>query len=105
MKDMEFELTEVERISEISARDFQKYYVKPQKPVVIEKITQDWPAFKKWDFEYMKQIAGDKIVPVYNNDPVDYTRKVNDPAAEMKMRDHIDILHSGPTEPRIFLYN
>lgn len=102
---MEFELTEVERISEISARDFQKYYVKPQKPVVIEKITQDWPAFKKWDFEYMKQIAGDKIVPLYNNDPVDYTKKVNEPAAEMKMSDYIDILHSGPTELRIFLYN
>ncbi len=102
---MKFEFKEVERISEISAKDFQKHYVKPQKPVVIEKITQDWPAFEKWNFEYMKQVAGDKIVPLYNNDPVDYSKKVNEPTARMKMSEYVDLLHKEPTDLRIFLYN
>lgn len=102
---MEFEYIEVERISEISAREFLNEYVKPQKPVVIEKITKDWPAFKNWDFEYIKQVAGNKTVPLYNNDPVDYSKKVNEPVAKMIMSDYIDILQQGPTELRIFLYN
>jgi len=102
---MQFEFTEVERVSDISAKDFQKYYVRPQKPVVIENITKNWPAHEKWDFEYIKQIAGDKIVPLYNNDPVDYSKKMNEPVAEMKMSEYVDLLQAGPTDLRIFLYN
>lgn len=102
---MMFEFEEVERVSEISAKDFQKHYLKPQRPVVVEKITQDWPAFEKWNFEYIKQIAGDKVVPLYNNDPVDAEKKVNEPIARMKMSEYVDLLHNGPTDLRIFLYN
>ena len=53
---MNFNFTEVERVESISAKDFQKYYVKPQKPVVVERITEDWPAYEKWNFEYIKQV-------------------------------------------------
>lgn len=102
---MQFEFTEIERRSEISAKDFQKHYVKPQKPVVIEGITEDWPAYEKWNFTYIKQMAGEKIVPLYNNDPVDYSKKMNEPIAEMKMSEYVDLLHEGPTDLRIFLYN
>lgn len=102
---MQFEFTEVERVAEISAKDFQKHYVQPQKPVVIENITKEWPAFEKWNFDYIKQIAGDKIVPLYNNEPVDYSKKVNEPVAQMKMSEYVDLLRQGPTDLRIFLYN
>ncbi len=102
---MQFEFTEVERVAEISAQDFQKYYVKPQRPVVIENITKEWPAFEKWNFDYIKQIAGEKIVPLYNSDPVDYSKKVNEPVAKMKMSEYVDLLRQGPTDLRIFLYN
>lgn len=102
---MKFEFTEIERVPEISAKDFKKHYVKPQKPVVIENITGDWPAFDKWDFEYIKDIAGDKVVPLYDNSPVDYSKKVNEPVARMKMNEYVDLLHEGPSDLRIFLYN
>lgn len=102
---MNFNFTEVERVKSISAKDFQKYYVKPQKPVVIETITHDWPAYEKWNFEYIKKVAGEQIVPLYNNDPVDYTKKVNEPVARMKMSEYVDLLHQGPTDLRIFLFN
>ncbi|MFV0304785.1 MAG: cupin-like domain-containing protein [Moheibacter sp.] len=102
---MNFKFSEVERIKTISAKDFKKYYVNPQKPVVVEQITHNWPAYKKWNFEYLKKVAGNKIVPLYNNDPVDYSKKVNEPVAEMKMSEYVDILHQGPTDLRIFLYN
>lgn len=102
---MPFEFREVERVAEISAKDFQKFYVKPQKPVVVERITKDWPAYEKWNFEYIRQIAGEKIVPLYNNDPVDYSKKVNEPIAQMKMSEYVDLLQKEPTDLRIFLYN
>lgn len=102
---MQFEFTEVERVSEISAKDFQKHFVRPQRPVVIERITKDWPAYEKWSFDYIKKIAGDKIVPLYNNDPIDYSKKVNEPVKQMKMSDYIDLLLQGPCDLRIFLYN
>lgn len=102
---MNFKFSEVERVKTISAKDFKEYYVNPQKPVVVEQITHNWPAYKKWNFEYIKKVAGNKIVPLYNNDPVDYSKKVNEPVAEMKMSEYVDILHQGPTDLRIFLYN
>lgn len=102
---MQFEFKQVERLREISAKDFQEHYVKPQRPVVIERITEDWPAFKKWNFEYLKTVAGEQIVPLYNNDPVDFSKKVNEPVAEMSLSEYIDILHQGPTDLRIFLFN
>ena len=102
---MNFNFTEVERVETISAKDFQKYYVKPQKPVVVERITEDWPAYEKWNFEYIKQVAGDKVIPLYNNEPVDYTKKVNEPVAKMKMSEYVGLLQSEPTDLRIFLYN
>lgn len=102
---MSFKFTEIERHQTLSAKAFQKFYVKPQKPVVIERLTEDWPAYEKWNFKYIQQLAGQKIVPLYNNDPVDFTKKVNEPVAEMKMSDYIELLHQGPTDLRIFLYN
>lgn len=102
---MQFEFSQVERVSNISAKDFQNLYIKPQKPVVVENLIQDWPAFEKWDFDYLKKVAGDKIVPLYNNDPVDYSQKVNEPIARMKMSEYIDLMMEGPTDLRIFLYN
>ncbi|MFA5620073.1 MAG: cupin-like domain-containing protein [Weeksellaceae bacterium] len=102
---MQFDFTKVERVREISAKDFQKNYVRPQKPVVVERITEDWPAYRKWNFDYIKQVAGDKVVPLYDNSPVDYSKKVNEPVAKMKMKEYVDVLQEGPTDLRIFLYN
>ena len=44
-------LEDIPRVKSISKEDFIEHYLKPQKPVVIERLIEDWPAFKKWDFE------------------------------------------------------
>ncbi|CVK16693.1 Cupin-like domain-containing protein [Apibacter mensalis] len=95
----------IDRVEKISKDEFYNQYYKPQKPVIIEKLTEDWPAYRKWNFDYIKKIAGDKIVPLYNNDPVSADKKVNEPDAKMKMTDYIDLLQKGPTDLRIFLFN
>ncbi|RYG34863.1 MAG: cupin-like domain-containing protein [Chitinophagaceae bacterium] len=102
---MPLHLTEIDRVESISKHDFLNQYVKKQKPVVIEKLTQDWPAYERWNFEYMKQIAGEQTVPLYDDRPVSHKDKFNSAHAQMKMSEYVDLLKTKPTNYRIFLYN
>ncbi|MBD3581802.1 cupin-like domain-containing protein [Flavobacterium selenitireducens] len=102
---MSLHLTEIDRVETISKEDFYNNYVKKQRPVVIEKLTEDWPAYEKWNFEYMKRLAGEQVVPLYDDRPVSHKDKFNQAHAKMKMSDYIDLLESEPTNYRIFLYN
>ncbi len=98
-------LQPVERVKTITRRDFIENYVKPQKPVVIERLIEDWPAFEKWDLDYIKSVAGEKTVPLYDDRPISAKYKFNQPHTEMKMAEYIELLQSGPTNYRIFLYH
>lgn len=102
---MGLHLTEIERVKTISKTDFYNNYVKKQRPLVIEQLTSDWPAYEKWKLQYMKDIAGDKTVPLYDDRPVSHKDGFNAAHAKMKMSDYIDLLESKPTNYRIFLYN
>jgi hypothetical protein len=102
---MPLDLKQIPRVSTISKDDFIKNYLKPQRPVVIERLTEDWPAYKKWNLEYIKKVAGDKIVPLYDDRPVHHDEGFNQAHAEMKMSDYVDLLEEKPTNFRIFLYN
>lgn len=101
---MKLNLTEIERVETISKENFYNQYIKKQKPVVIQKLTQDWPAYEKWNLNYIKTIAGDKIVPLYDDRPVSHKDGFNAAHASMKMAEYIDLLQSKPTNYRIFLY-
>ncbi|MGL2992749.1 cupin-like domain-containing protein [Flavobacterium sp. TSSA_36] len=97
-------LIEIERVETISKEDFYTLYVKKQKPLVIEKLTQDWPAYEKWNLNYIKSVAGEKTVPLYDDRPVSHKDGFNQAHTQMKMADYIDLLQSKPTNYRIFLY-
>ena len=99
------ELQEIDRVDTITKEDFLEQYFKAQKPVIIENYIQDWPAFHKWNLEYMAEIAGDKNVPLYDNRPVDHRDGFNEPHATMKMYEYIELLKTKPTKYRIFLWN
>ncbi|WP_298417152.1 cupin-like domain-containing protein [uncultured Kordia sp.] len=102
---MKLNLQEIPRVKTITKEDFIKNYFKPQKPVVIENFIEDWPAYQKWSLDYMKEIAGDMEVPLYDDRPVDYKDGFNEPHAKMKMAEYVDLLKKEPTKYRIFLWN
>lgn len=102
---MTLQLSEIERVKTISKEDFYKNYVRKQKPLVIEQLTHDWPAYSKWKLHYIKEIAADKIVPLYDDRPVSHKDGFNEAHAKMRMGDYIDLLLKEPTNYRIFLYN
>jgi hypothetical protein len=99
------ELTQIDRVATITRQDFLKNYFKAQKPVIIERFIEDWPAYQKWNLDYMAEVAGDKEVPLYDDRPVDYKDGFNEPHARMKMHEYIDLLKREPTKFRIFLWN
>ncbi|MBA6315412.1 cupin-like domain-containing protein [Cellulophaga baltica] len=98
-------LIDIPRVSQITKAEFVANYFKPQKPVVIERFIEDWPAYTKWNLEYIKTVAGDKTVPLYDDRPVSHKDGFNEPHAKMKMADYIDLLKKEPTKFRIFLWN
>ena len=102
---MKLNLKEIDRVETISKDEFIKNYFKPQKPVVIERLIEDWPAYDKWSLDYFKEIAGEKIVPLYDDRPVDYKDGFNEPHETMKMSEYVDLLKREPTKYRIFLWN
>lgn len=98
-------LNPIERVSTISKEEFKSQYYKNQKPVIIENLTQQWPAYNKWNLTYIKDIAGSKLVPLYDDRPVSHKDTFNQAHAEMTMSQYIDLLQTTPTNYRIFLYN
>jgi hypothetical protein len=95
----------ITRIKSISKKDFIEQYYKPQKPVLIEDLTKDWPAYEKWNLDYIQRLAGDQVVPLYNNEPTKGRKKSVVPAKKMKLYDYIDILKTQPTDLRMFFFN
>jgi len=71
----------------------------------MEKAILDWPAYDKWSLDYMEEVAGDIVVPLYDDRPVHHKDGFNEPHARMKMRDYIQLLKTTPTRYRIFLWN
>lgn len=102
---MSLNLSPIDRVETITKESFYLNYVLKQKPVVIEKLTADWPAYEKWNLEYIKTVAGNQIVPLYDDRHVSHKDKFNQAHATMKMDDYIDLLKREPTNYRIFLFN
>jgi len=102
---LKLNLEQIPREKTLSKKEFLQKYFKPQKPVVIERFIGDWPAYSKWNLDYVKEVAGEKEVPLYDDRPVKHDEGFNEPHAKMKMADYVDLLKSGPTKYRIFLWN
>lgn len=102
---MQLNLEQIPRVKTLSKQVFLKDYFRPQRPVVIENYIEDWPAYNKWNLDYIKEVAGNKEVPLYDDRPVKHDEGFNEPHARMKMAEYVDLLKSEPTKYRIFLWN
>ncbi|WP_378179501.1 cupin-like domain-containing protein [Aquimarina sp. SS2-1] len=102
---MGLHLEQIPRVKTITKEEFLKNYFIPQKPVVIEQLIEDWPAYTKWNLDYINEVAGDKQVPLFDDRPINSKFKFNEPHTSMKMSEYVDLLKQKPTNYRIFLYN
>ncbi len=102
---MSFILKPVDTVENISKEDFKKNYLDPRRPLVIKGLTKDWPAREKWTAEYLKSIAGEVEVPLYDNSKADPSKPINSAVTHMKFGEYLDLIKREPTELRIFLFN
>jgi len=102
---MEFDLSPIDVVNDISKADFEKNYLNTRKPLIIKNMSKSWPAYEKWNLDYMKTVVGDRIVPLYDSAKADPAKPINAAAAEMKFADYINLIKDTPTDLRIFLFD
>ena len=98
-------LRAVDTVDTISPDTFKKQYYEAGKPLVIRKLSHKWPALTKWNWDYFKEIVGDKKVGIYNNSKSDASTPVNKADDYTTFGEYIDMIRKGPAGWRIFLFN
>ncbi|HSC54552.1 MAG TPA: cupin-like domain-containing protein [Phnomibacter sp.] len=98
-------LSPIDVVDSISTEDFRNNYYTPMKPVIIKDMAKQWPAYEKWNWDYFKQLVGDKKVGLYNNVKSDAYTPVNAADDYKTFGEYIDMISAGPAGWRIFLFN
>ncbi len=98
-------LKQVDIVDNISAEDFRKNYYEPGVPVIIRDLAKQWPAYNRWNWDYLKQVAGNEKVGIYNNVKSDAYTPVNKADDYTTFGKYIDMISHGPAAWRIFLFN
>ena len=99
------QLHSIDTVENIQPADFKKNYYIPQKPLVITGLAKEWPAYKKWSWDYFKEIVGDKKVGLYNNVKSDAYTPINTADDYKTFGEYVDMIKQGPAAWRIFLFN
>ncbi len=99
------QLIPIDRVANISPEDFRRNYLLPKKPLIITELSKGWPAYKRWNWEYFKELVGGVQVGVYNNIRAGAKVPVNGADDTMSFGDYLDLIQTGPVELRIFLFN
>ncbi|OSZ81514.1 transcriptional regulator [Chitinophagaceae bacterium IBVUCB2] len=99
------QLKPVPTFDSLSPEVFKKEYYEPGQPVVIKNLAKEWPAYNKWNWDYFKQLVGDKKVPLYNNVKSDAYTPINTADDYKTFGEYIDMIKAGPAAWRIFLFN
>jgi len=102
---MSFKLSPIDTVDTITPADFKKNYLDARRPLIIKGLTKNWPALHKWTPEYLKEVVGDKVVPLYDNSKADPAKPINSATTHMPFPEYIDLIRSTPTELRIFFFN
>ena len=95
------QLKQVTTVESIDPEAFRKEFYEPGLPVVIKTLSKDWPAYTKWNWEYFKQLVGEKKVPLYNNVKSDAYTPINTADDYKTFGEYIDMISQGPAGWRI----
>ncbi len=99
------ELQPVDRRSGLSRDEFAREYLLPMKPVVFSDLMAGWPARQRWTIGYFKAHYGHLRVPVVSKNYSKPGKGYMTPDRVIPFREFLEILESGPSDLRIFLWN
>jgi len=89
----------------ITPEEFRNEFYDKNMPVIIKDLSHQWPAYTKWNWNYFKELVGDKKVPLYNNVKSDAYTPINTADDYKTFGEYIDMISQGPAGWRIFLFN
>jgi len=92
-------------VDSISPEEFKAEFYDRNYPVVVRNLSHGWPAYTKWNWDYFKQLVGEKRVPLYNNVKSDAYTPINTADDYKTFGEYIDMISQGPAGWRIFLFN
>ncbi len=72
--------------------------------MVFTELTRDWPAYQ-WSTEYLKKVAGDREVPVYDSQPARDRQHQHAAATILTFGEYLDRLENGEKDLRMFFYH
>ena len=98
-------LKPIDVVENITPEDFKRLYYDTMTPVIIKDLAKKWPAYTRWNWDYFKQLVGDKKVGLYNNIKSDAYTPVNTADDYKTFGEYIDMIKAGPAAWRIFLFN
>ncbi len=98
-------LKQVDRRAGLTKREFLNEYLRPNKPVVLTDLMQDWPALNKWTAEFFKEQYGDLKVPVFSSNYSKPGKGYMSSDKEMIFKDFIEATEKGNTDLRLFLFD
>jgi len=99
------QLLPVEHRTGLSPEAFANEFLHPMIPVVFTDLTASWPAREKWTIEHFKMKYGHLQVPVVSNNYSKPGKGYMEPDRIISFREFLEIIESGPTDLRIFLWN
>ncbi len=92
-------------VGAITAEQFRKKYVLPNKPVVIRGLMKNEPAYTKWTMDFFRKKLGNIQVGIFDDIPGKVDRSYKTPDEYMRFGDYLDLIEREPTNKRIFLFN
>ena len=104
-KNIMIKLSPVHRVKNINATEFLQKYKAQKKPLLIENLTESWPAKEKWSLDYFTQVAGDKQVPLYDCVPSKEHKHQYAASKTMPLKNYLDGVRQGKKDLRLFFYN
>ncbi len=88
----------------ITKKEFEKNYLKPQKPVIMRGLWKQYPAYEKWTMDYFRQIMGNFEVSLFSSLQANPSETLSVPHAKMKFNEYLDLIEKEPTDLRLFLF-
>jgi hypothetical protein len=98
---------QIDRIENISREDFQRLYMKPQKPVIIKHLFGKNSKVYEWSFNYFLNELGNLEVGVFDDENEKQQAAQSYKRANLKMKfgDYLQLIQDKPTTKRLFLFN
>src|SRR5262249_44799575 len=97
----------IERIPPPSVEVFRREYLEPGRPVIITGLIDDWPARKRWSWEYFDERFGDRrltSVPLEHGKAAYGNGRRGVPYDSVLLREYLSVIRTAGAADRAVVF-